>query len=121
MRTQPQRQNDLDLVSYWALIIVTATALLTGGYAIIHAAGQTDEARTQLSRTLPANYRDTLKAMLLSAGVSCNKVCGMTASVVTPEGARFRVSCGLVATAEDPCATTEDYLLTLEPLPVPSR
>lgn len=120
MRTQPQQRTDLDLVSYWALVIVTMTALLTAGYAIIHTAAQLDETRTQLSRSLPANYRDTLKAMLLSAGTPCRKVCGMTASTVTSEGARFRVSCGIAA-AGDPCETSQDYLLTLEPSPVPSR
>jgi hypothetical protein len=107
-------------VSYWALVIVTVTALLTAGYAIIHAVAQLDETRTQLSRMLPANYRETLKAMLLSAGTPCRKVCGMTASTVTSQGARFRVSCG-IATTGDPCATSQDYLLTLEPSPVPSR
>lgn len=120
MRTQPQQRTDLDLVSYWALVIVTMTALLTAGYAIIHTAAQLDETRTQLSRSLPANYRDTLKAMLLSAGTPCRKVCGMTASTVTSEGARFRVSCGIAA-AGDPCETSQDYLLTLEASPVPSR
>lgn len=122
MRTQlrPQPLTDLDLVSYWALVIVTMTALLTAGYAIIHTAAQIDETRSQLSRTLPANYRDTLRAMLLSAGTPCRKVCGMTASTVTSAGARFRVSCGISPTG-DSCATSQDYLLTLEPSPIPSR
>lgn len=122
MRTppQPRLRTELDLVSYWSLVILTATALLTAGYAIIHTAAQLDETRTQLSRTLPANYRETLKAMLQAAGTECPKVCGMTASTVTPEGARFRVSCGLATTGE-PCATSKDYLLTLEPSPGPSR
>lgn len=51
MRTppQPRLRTELDLVSYWSLVILTATALLTAGYAIIHTAAQLDETRTQLS------------------------------------------------------------------------
>ena len=120
MRTQPKSQTELDMFSHWALAVLTATALLTAGYAIIHAAAQLDETRTLLSRSLPGNYRDTLKAMLLSAGVSCAKVCNMTASTVTADGVRFRVSCG-IATTGDACTTSQDYLLTLEPSPIPSR
>jgi hypothetical protein len=124
MRNQPQPQprriTDLDLFSRWALAVLVATALLTGAYAIIHAAAQLDEARTELSQTLPANYGDTLKAMLLSGGASCREVCGMTAFAVASRRTRFRVSCGTAKTA-DPCASSEDYVLTLEPSPVPSR
>lgn len=117
---QPRGLSELDLVSYWSLVIVTATALLTGGYALIHTLAQLDETRSELKRTLPGNYRETLKAMLNAAGTPCAKVCGMTASTVTPDGARFRVTCGFAATG-DPCAISKDYLLTLEPSPVPSR
>jgi len=120
MRTQPQRQTDLDMVSRWALAVLTATALLTGGYAIIHAAAQLDETRTQLNRTLPANHRDTLKAMLLSTGASCREICGLTADAVASHKTKFRISCGTAPTA-NPCASSEDYIVTLEPSPVASR
>jgi hypothetical protein len=120
MPAQP-RINDLDLVSRWALAVLAATALLTAGYAVIHTAAQLDETRKELSETLPANYRDTLKAMLMSAGASCHQVCGMTAYAVASHETRFRVACGTAAPAANPCAASEDYLLTLEPSPVPSR
>jgi len=120
MRPQPHQISDLDLFSRWALAVLIATALLTGAYAIIHAAAQLEETRTELSQSLPANYRDTLKAMLRSAGASCREVCGMTAFAAASHRTKFRVSCG-VAQADEPCASSEDYVLTLEPSAVPSR
>jgi len=118
MRTQSRSSNDLDLLSRWALAVLLATALLTVGYTIIYTAAEVDKTRAHLSSALPTNYRDTLKAMLQSAGASCREVCDLTA--VATHKAKFRISCATASTA-NPCASTDDYLLTLEPLPVPSR
>lgn len=120
MRTQSRSSNDLDLLSRWALAVLLATALLTVGYTIIYTAAEVDQTRAHLTGTLPANYRDTLKAVLQSAGATCREVCDLTASDVAPNKTKFRISCATASTA-NACASTEDYLLTLEPSPVPSR
>lgn len=120
MRTQSRSSNDLDLLSRWALAVLLATALLTVGYTIIYTAAEVDKTRAHLSSALPTNYRDTLKAMLQSAGAKCREVCDLTASAVASHQTKFRISCGTAPTA-NPCASSEDYLLTLEPSPIPSR
>lgn len=120
MRTQSRSSNDLDLLSRWALAVVLVTALLTVGYTIIHTAAEVDKTRAHLSSALPTNYRDTLKAMLQSAGASCREVCDMTAVHTDAGGTIFKVSCTASAT-DAACAAPVDYLLTLAPAPLPSR
>src|SRR5262245_28975146 len=112
----PRRKSELDVLTKWSAVILIIVGLLTAGYSLIHYAARLKETQIHLSSTLPANYRDTLKALLVSAGESCPKVCALTATHAEPDRTTFRVTCGIAHTGEA-CASTAQYALTLTPEP----
>jgi hypothetical protein len=78
------------------------------------------ETRAELAGSLPANYRDTLKAMLVSAGAACRQVCALEPAYVAEGQTSYRITCG-TAESGDACAATQAYTLKIEPSPLPSR
>jgi hypothetical protein len=116
------RQNDrgpreLDGVTKWSLTVLIITCLLTLGYWIIHAA-RVEDTRARFSASLPGDYPETIKAMLAFADTPCVEVCGLTAARVVPGRAAFHVACSV---GTNGCAHPQNYTLTLEPAPEPSR
>jgi hypothetical protein len=115
-----RRRNDIDQVFRSGLAILVALALLIGGYSMMHYAAAVGETQAELAGSLPANYRDTLKAMLVSAGASCRRVCALDPAYAAGGQTAYRVTCGTAETG-DACATTQAYMIKFEASPVPSR
>ncbi len=119
-RDQPA---EFDPVSKWALVFLIIIGLLLGARMIIYYAAQHDETKAQLTGNLPANYRETIKAVVASTGHPCREVCAL--DPVDPvafaaDRGTLKVSCSL-GQASEPCAVTRAYTLTVEPTPEPSR
>jgi len=120
MRNLRDKPAEIDFVSKWILAILAIVGLLTAVYLIIHYAAQIREAEAQLKANLPANYSETIKAMMASTGNPCRDVCGIDAVAVGRETAALRVSCSTGQLA-DPCALTHAYTFTIAPAPEASR
>ena len=115
-----RRPNEIDPVFRSGIAILAALALLVGGYSIIHYAAGVGGTQAELAGSLPADYRDTIKAMLVSAGGSCRQVCALEPAYVTGGQAAYHVTCGTAETG-DACAATQAYTLKIEPSALPSR
>jgi hypothetical protein len=110
----------LDIASRWALPILVIFVLLMVAYSLIYYAAESDRAARNLSQTLPANYRDTLKSIIAATGHPCDSVCAVEPSVVAPGRPTLRVACDVRDTGKA-CAVTRTYAITVEPAAEPTR
>ena len=120
MRNVNDRPQEIDSVSKAVLAALIILGLLIAAYLIIDYAAKVDEAKAQLSLSLPANYRDTVRAMVASTGHTCRNVCSVDPLDIAPGKAAWKVRCSTGQTA-DACAATRGYTFSIEPAPEPSR
>jgi hypothetical protein len=113
-------RSDWSAIERWMVPVIVLVLLFVVLDTIVYTQSMNQRARTSLSATLPSNSGDTLRALILSTGQPCGRVCDIDSVSVSPVRAVYAVSC---AAPNDPgaCKSAREYVLTLEPPPVRGR
>jgi hypothetical protein len=126
MRTQrfDGRPRELDAVSRVVAAILIVAALLIAAYAGIYYAAAYDKSKAlskaQLQSSLPANYRETFRSLVIFGGHPCREVCDIDPIDASAGKTTLEVRCS-AANAATPCSTTNTFALAIELAPEPSR
>jgi hypothetical protein len=92
--------------------------LMGGVYLLAYYASQNGSIDT-FEALMPADYRETLRALVVAGGHTCLRVCATQSPLRTDDTTTLDVSCSVSeATA---CTQTQSYRFTLAPTPLPTK
>ena len=115
-----ERQRDWDIVSRWMLPGIVLLLLLTGIDTLAYHLRERDRRVQALEGSLPRNYEQTIRALVVSFGHSCDTLCGLTPLGTLSDKMTIIASCG-VASASGSCERKASFTLTITPSTLPSR